>query len=719
LKKGLSNIELFHPESFEQKYGIEVHQFLDLKALKGDSSDNIPGAPGIGEKTAAELLRQYKTLDGIYDNLALIKDSTRKKLEAGKDSVSLSKKLAAIWTDAPIKLDLKQVDGSKCQPQKVQEVLQKLEFRTLARQLPEYMHMPEDKAVKKSKQVTLPDASHINTDKELQSLTLPKTEELVIYGLSDKPHGENPLSLTFSPSASQSVTLNLSSLDALQVRSKLKDYIESAELVGHNLKATLQILMTLGIFPQKIKHDTLIGAFLINPLRREQSLSELAETELDVHLQGIDGANSEEIAVIRKLYEQQLEEFKGLKKMAKLAADIEWPIIPVLSDMEYRGIKLDVEYLKKVAEQLKDTISDIEQQIYGHADREFNIASPAQLSDVLFNKLMLPTDGIKKGKSAYSTAANELDKLRGRHPIIDLITQYREVTKLMSTYVVPLPSMVDAHNRLHTTFSLTTAQTGRLSSSDPNLQNIPVRTELGRQIRAAFIADPGKMLVSADYSQFELRMAAFLAKDQEFIDMFNRDVDVHTATASQIYEREAEDVTKNMRRDAKVVNFGILYGMSPHGLSVATGMTQGAAKKFIDKYFELRKPILEYMNKSRELARSQGYVETLFGRRRPTPDVKSSNFAVRAAAERAAINMPLQGTCADIMKLAMIKIQDKLAAKDGVDMLLQIHDSVLVECPQEQAEDVAHEIKEIMENAYKLDIKLTVDTAIGKNWGEL
>jgi DNA polymerase-1 len=289
----------------------------------------------------------------------------------------------------------------------------------------------------------------------------------------------------------------------------------------------------------------------------------------------------------------------------------------------------------------------------------------------------------------------------------------------MSTYVVPLPSMVDAHNRLHTTFSLTTAQTGRLSSSDPNLQNIPVRTELGRQIRAAFIADPGKMLVSADYSQFELRMAAFLAKDQEFIDMFNRDVDVHTATASQIYEREAEDVTKNMRRDAKVVNFGILYGMSPHGLSVATGMTQGAAKKFIDKYFELRKPILEYMNKSRELARSQGYVETLFGRRRPTPDVKSSNFAVRAAAERAAINMPLQGTCADIMKLAMIKIQDKLAAKDGVDMLLQIHDSVLVECPQEQAEDAAHEIKEIMENAYKLDIKLTVDTAIGKNWGEL
>ncbi|HEX5797453.1 MAG TPA: DNA polymerase I [Candidatus Saccharimonadales bacterium] len=719
LKKGLSNIELFHPESFEGKYGIKVDQFLDLKALKGDSSDNIPGAPGIGEKTAVELLRQFKTLDGIYDNLDLIKESTRNKLEAGKDSVYLSKKLAAIWMDAPIKLNLKDVDGSKCDPAKVQEILQRLEFRTLARQLPEYMHVPEDAQLKKSKQIALPDANHISSKQELAELNLPKTDELVIYGLSEKPHGINPLSLTISADEKQSVTLNLAALDADAVRDKLKDYIEKSQLIGHNLKATLQILRTFGINPQKIKHDTLIGAFLINPLRREQSLSELAETELDVHLQGIDGANSEEIAVIRKLYEHQNEDLKELKKIAELARDIEWPIIPVLADMEYLGIKLDVEHLHKVAEQLQDTISDIEQQIYGHADRQFNIASPIQLSDVLFNKLMLPTGGIKKGKAAYSTAANELDKLRGIHPIIDLITQYREVTKLMNTYVIPLPNMVDKNNRLHTTFSLTTAQTGRLSSSEPNLQNIPVRTELGRKIRAAFVADPGNLFISADYSQFELRMAALLADDKELIDMFNRDVDVHTATASQIYEREPEDITKNMRRDAKVVNFGILYGMSPHGLSVATGMTQGVAKKFIDKYFELRKPILEYMNKSKEQARSQGYVETLFGRRRPTPDVKSSNFAVRSAAERAAINMPLQGTCADIMKLAMIKVQQKLKNHKDAYMLLQIHDSILVECPEKQADELARELKEIMENAYKLDVKLTVDTAVGKDWGEL
>lgn len=719
LKKGLSNIELFHPESFEQKYGIKVEQFLDLKALKGDSSDNIPGAPGIGEKTAIELLQKYKTLGGIYENLPLIKETTRKKLEAGKDLVQMSKKLAAIWTDAPIKLDLKEVDRSKCEPEKVRDVLQKLEFRTLARHLPEYMNVPEEQEVKKSKQVTLSTASMISDEKQLRELVLPKTEEVVVYGLSDKPHGREPASLTISPAEGRLFSFDLRSLDRAVIREKLKNYLEETGLVGHNIKSVLQLLRTLGIQPRKIKHDTRVGAFLINPLRREQSLSELAETELDIHLQGLDGSHAEEIAVIRKLYEQQLKDFAKLKKIPEFAQKIEWPIIPVLADMEYLGIKLDVNYLKKFAEQLKDTISDIEQQIYGHADREFNIASPAQLSDILFHKLMLPTDGIKKGKTTYSTAANELDKLRGIHPIIDLITRYREVTKLMNTYVEPLPAMVDTGSRLHTTFSLTIAPTGRLSSSDPNLQNIPVRTDLGRKIRAAFAADPDKVLISADYSQFELRMAALLANDKELIDMFNRDVDVHTATAAQIYGREPEDVTKNMRRDAKVVNFGILYGMSPHGLSVATGMTQAAAKQFIDKYFELRKPIYEYVNKLKERARTKGYVETLFGRRRPTPDIKSSNFAVRAAAERAAINMPLQGTCADIMKLAMVKVQEQLEKHKDTDMLLQIHDSLLVETPQNQADELARELKEIMENVYKLPIKLTIDTAIGRNWGEL
>jgi DNA polymerase-1 len=312
-----------------------------------------------------------------------------------------------------------------------------------------------------------------------------------------------------------------------------------------------------------------------------------------------------------------------------------------------------------------------------------------------------------------------LDKLRSQHPIIELISQYREVTKLMSTYVETLPKQVDKDGRVHTTYSLTIAQTGRLSSNDPNLQNIPVRTELGNHIRTAFIAGPGKVFIGADYSQFELRLAAVLADDKELIDMFNRDIDVHTATAAQVYGREPEDVTKTMRRDAKVINFGILYGMSPHGLSAATGMTFVAAKDFIDKYFELRKPLLDYMNTLKKMAHEQGYVETLLGRRRPMPDINSSNYMVRQAAERAAINMPIQGTEADLMKLAMIRVQEYLDTQDNAHQLLQIHDSILVECPEHEADEIARNLKEIMEGVYKLSVKLTVDTSIGKNWGEL
>jgi DNA polymerase I len=719
LKKGLSNIELFHPESFKEKYGIDVEQFLDLKALKGDSSDNIPGAPGIGEKTAAGLLQEYKTLDGIYENIELIKETTKKKLEAGKESVMLSKKLAAIWTDAPIKLDLNEVDGSKCDPAKVAEVLQDLEFRTLARQLPNYMNVPEAAAKKQNREITLPKATIIKTEKELTGLILPKAEEIIIYGLSNQPHGVEPISLTISPDEKNAITFELENLDSQKIIKKLKQYLEDARLIGHNLKATLQILRSLGIYPAKIAHDTHMAAFLINSLRREQSLSELAATELDLHLTGDDHSQTETVAVIRKLHKQQQEELKNLPKVDKLAKDIEWKIIPVLADMEYRGVLLDVEYLKKFDEELKDSLSDIEQQIYGHAGQEFNVSSPIQLSEILFEKLGLSTQGIKKGKTGYSTAANELDKLRGLHPIINLITDYREVSKLMNTYVEPLPKLVDDKSRLHTTYNMAVAPTGRLSSEQPNLQNIPIRSDLGRKIRTAFVASEGNLLISADYSQIELRVAALLANDKEWIDMFNRDVDVHMATASQVYGREPEDVTKNMRRDAKAVNFGILYGLSPHGLSVATGMTLTAAKEFIDKYFELRQPILEYLNKTRELARDQGYVETLFGRRRPTPDVKSSNFMVRSAAERAAVNMPLQGTAADIMKIAMTELDKMLAKHKNAHMLLQIHDSVLVECPEREADELAREIKRTMENACKLDVKLTTDTTIGKNWGEL
>lgn len=726
LKKGLSNIEQFYPESFAAKYGITPEQFLDLKALKGDSSDNIPGVPGIGEKGAIKLLQDHKTLDGVYENIDLISGSTYTKLVAGKESAYLSKQLARIWIDAPIKLNLKEVDGSKCDPNKVAEVLRKLEFRSLVRQLPDVMKISSEQVSADSVDLSNAKLSIVNDKNDLEKISIPKTGTMLLHAYCRGAHGRDPEYLLVSFSESSLYVIDCDKVTTEHL-SKFLETTKHLRLIGHDLKSAIKVSFGMGSLTGPVEHDVQIASFLLNALRREQTLTELAQTELGYGGLDLDNIAPEEYleraaviaSSIRGLHKQQTKELAAIEKIQKLAKEIEFPVITVLAAMEFRGILLDSDYLNNFAEELEDSISDLEQQIYGHADQEFNIASPIQLSEVLFDKLQLPTTGIKKGKTGFSTAANELDKLRPLHPIIDLITQYREVTKLMSTYVETLPKQVDEAGRLHTTFNMATAPTGRLSSVDPNLQNIPVRTELGNRIRTAFITKPGHVLISADYSQFELRLAAVLAKDQELIDMFNKDIDIHTATAAQVYGRELEDVTKQMRRDAKVINFGILYGMSPHGLSAATGMTFVAAKQFIDKYFELRKPILEYMNHLKEQAKKDGYVETLFGRRRPMPDIHSANFMVRQAAERAAINMPIQGTEADLMKMAMVEVQDYLAGLDDVYMLLQIHDSILVEAPEDQAEDVAKELKKIMEDVYKLPVKLTVDTHIGKNWGEL
>lgn len=728
LKTGLSNIELYSPKSFEAKYGIGVDQFLDLKAIKGDSSDNIPGVPGVGEKGGVDLLQTYKTLDGVYDNLALIKESTRKKLEAGKDLAYLSKQLAQIWTDAPIKLDLKEVDGSKCRPEKVLELLQRLEFRSLARQLPEVMKVAIDDHQTANGGIPLSKGKNtiISSAEQLASLKLDSAKQLFVYSRSAGKHGKNPQVLIVSIDGQTTYTLDLSKLKSQAVADKLSGV---KSLIGHDVKQTLKVFIELGIdqLPQ-VGHDVLVGAFLINSLRREQTLTDLAQVEVGYDGSPFEDLDSEEvmsrapeiISIIKALYEGQAKDFKDEPKLTKLAKEIEWPVIPVLAEMEHTGIELDVKYLSSFADEINDMISDYEQQIYGYADQEFNIASPSQLADVLFETLKLPTGGIKKGKTGYSTAARELDKLRGTHPIIDLITQYREVAKLKNTYVDTLPKLVDENSRVHTTYNLTTAQTGRLSSNDPNLQNIPTRTDLGRHIRTAFVAGKGNKFVTADYSQFELRLAAILAKDKELIDMFNRGADIHATTAALIYEREPEDVTKQMRRAAKVINFGIIYGMSPHGLSAATGMTWEQATTFINRYKSVRQPLFDYMDGVKEQAKKDGYVETLFGRRRPMPDIHSSNFVVRQAAERAAINMPIQGTEADLMKLAMTKVDNLLRAKyPDAKQLLQIHDSILVECPAADADKIGDLLKDTMENIYKLPVRLDVDVTIGDNWGEL
>jgi DNA polymerase I len=724
LKKGLSNIELYSPKSFTAKYGLDVKQFLDLKSLKGDSSDNIPGVPGIGEKTAIQLLQEYKTLDNVYDNLALIKDSVRKKLEAGRESAYMSKELARIWTDAPLKLDLEAVDGHNCEPHELLTLLQKLEFRSLARQLPEIMRVNPEEAPRSSSELVVGKNTVVNSAADLAQLRLPKGP-ILVHSRAGGRQGRNPQLLILSADGRNTYTLDLTKLPSEAVV-KLLASIEG--LVGYDVKSTLKLLLELGCDPLPlVAHDVLVAAFVLDSLRREQSLTDLAVADI-----GYDGSPFEDLdtdelttrapeitAVLQSLYQQQSTAIKLIPKFPELVRDIEWPVIPVLARMEHAGIELDTNYLAQFADQLSDAISDYEQQIYGYADQEFNIGSPAQLAEVLFVKLQLPTQGIKKGKTSYSTAANELDKLRDKHPIIDLITQYREVTKLQNTYVDTLPKLVDDQSRVHTTFNLTIAQTGRLSSTDPNLQNIPTRTDLGRRIRTAFVAGKGNKLVSADYSQFELRLAAVLAEDRELVELFNRGADIHTATAAQVYERQVEDVTKQMRRAAKVINFGILYGMSPHGLAIAANMTYEQASAFIKRYKELRKPLFDYMDRVLEQARRDNFVETLFGRRRPMPDIHSSNFMVRSGAERAAINMPIQGTEADLMKMAMIEVDRLLADQPGCRQLLQIHDSILIECPEHVTDYVADILKTAMENIYKLPVRLAVDVTIGDNWGEL
>lgn len=727
LKTGLSNIELYSPESFEAKHGIRVDQFLDLKSLKGDSSDNIPGVPGIGEKGAIELLHAYDNLDNIYDNLALIKDSLRKKLEAGKGLAYISKELARIWIDAPVPLDLEALDVRKNNPAKIAQLLQDLEFRSLLRHLPEVMNVSaETLHVSQGAPVVTGKNVIINTESQLADFKLPETDHIYIYSRSAGKHGKDPQVVLLSSDGQTVYSFDLSKLDVTKFA---KLFSKTIKLVGYDVKNSLKTLIEAGVeLPMLVEHDVLMGGFLLDPLRREQSLSGMAQADLGYEGSPFEDLDNEElitrapdiIAVIKGLHEHQVKDLDSLPKMKSLAVDIEWPLIPVLARMEYIGIELDTQYLINFADEINDMISDYEQQIYGLADQEFNIASPSQLADILFEKLKLPTQGVKKGKISYSTAARELDKLRGKHPIIDLITQYREVAKLKNTYVDTLPLMVDEKSRVHTTFNLTIAQTGRLSSTDPNLQNIPTKTDLGRRIRTAFVAGVGNKFVSADYSQFELRLAAILADDTELIEMFNRGVDIHTATAAQVYGRELEDVTKQMRRAAKVINFGILYGMSAHGLMVASDMTWEQATDFIEKYKALRKPLFDYIETVKEQAKKDGYVETLLGRRRPTPDILSSNFIVRQAAERAAINMPIQGTEADLMKLAMVQVDKLMAEKyPEAKMLLQVHDSILVECPAKIADEMAELLKSTMEKVYKLPVHLDVDVTIGDNWGEL
>ncbi|OYX41001.1 DNA polymerase I [Candidatus Saccharibacteria bacterium 32-49-12] len=693
MKNGLSNIEEFTPEHFESKYGIKTSQFLDLKSLMGDSSDNLPGVPGIGQKTAVKLLQQYGDLDGVYQNIEEINGAVGKKLRDGKELAYLTKSVARLWFDLPIELDWDVADVEDCDFRKVADILERLEFKSLIAKLPK--NMQESTTV-------------VHEPIELAEIrSLPKD---MVFG------PETYLYIDIQDPG----TLYLASTPDVVYRSKLSDLsqnvwrvLEQGVVIAYDVKQLYHQLGKRGVEVRFTQiHDIRQAAFLTDPLRRDRSLSALS------------GDGSEEsgpamvMARLTKVYAKQQQKFQQDARLRSVAEELDFPVIYPLYQIERRGMLIDRPFLRQMGGELKEELAEIEQQMYAMAGYEFNVASPSQLSEVLFTKLQLPTTGIKKGKTSYSTGQKELNKLRGLHPIVELIERYRELAKLSNTYVEALPKLVDEEGLLHTTFNQDVASTGRLSSTNPNLQNIPVRTELGRKIRQAFIPRPGKVFVSADYSQFELRLAAILAKDEQLIDDFNSDIDIHTKTAAEVYGLAMEDVTKDQRRAAKVINFGVLYGMSPHGLAAAAKMSFAEAKQFIDHYFEVRQPIRNYLDQTMQQAIDKGYVETFYGRRRPTPDVKSSNFVVREAAKRAAMNMPIQGTEADLMKKAMILLEDKLAGLG--EQVLQVHDSILVECSPEDSQEVGRLMQQTMEAiAPELPIKLKVDVSIGRNWGEL
>ncbi|HWZ66109.1 MAG TPA: DNA polymerase I [Patescibacteria group bacterium] len=698
LKKGLSNIELFNEAYFKEKYGIDPSQFVDLKALKGDASDNIPGVAGIGEKTALELLKKYQTLDGVYEHLDYLKPALRSKLQEGKTMAYLSKQLVTLMVDAPITIDLKKAELHEGLRPEFVAMLRKLEFRALLNKV----------------ESELPKSATREAEAEFANKKF-AAAKIVPYKAEDFKSGKPrviAMDLEFRELWASAKPGNVSVVSIQDLNKDLIAQLANGPTIGHDLKPIFRALLANDIaWPGVVGHDTRIAAFLLNSLIRVNELSDILKFPLD-------SADPKEVVMaIWQVYQDQAEQLSQLPKLSKLAQDIEFPTIYLLAKIEHQGILLNSQYLHDMGDDFAEKIKNIEQKIYELAGQEFNIASPQQLGTILFEKLQLPTFGVKKGKTGYSTGAKELDKLRDQNPIINLITEYREYTKLKSTYIDTLPTQVDKQGRLHTNYMLDVAATGRLSSINPNLQNIPTRTDIGLAIRKAFVPAKGNVFVSADYNQFELRLAAVLANDKELISDFNNHVDVHAKTAAQIYGVPLDQVTKTMRRHAKVINFGILYGMSPHGLSAATGMNFVEAKEFISKYFELRASIREYIDKTVEQALENGYVETLFGRRRPTPDLKSSNFIVREAGKRAAMNMPIQGTEADLMKMAMLEVEKKL---DGYgQQLLQIHDSILVECPAANAEKVSKILKDTMENIYPLSVQLDVDVTVGKNWGEL
>ncbi len=689
LKKGLSSIDRFDVKAFQAKYGIRVDQFLDLKSLKGDSSDNIPGVPGVGEKTAVALLQKYHDLDGVYAHLDEITGAAQRRLADGKASAYMSRELVQIQCDAPIPLDLQAADVNKLDRPKLRRLLQDLQFTSLLRRLPADMQVPEGDE-------TAGAETAIEPAVEFQAASLPDK----LTGTVMVVPAEDGLLLSDRPGQYYKTSCKLAA-----------ELLTAVPVVAYDLKELTSQFLRRNL-PVKFvaNYDISHAGFLVGSLSKPRTLA-------DILAEQPDQSESRQLAVVYQLWQQTRRQLNQLPQLAQLASRVDFPLQPVLARMEERGVLADRAQLTRLHQKLGDSLALLGQAIWREVGYEFNVASPAQLSEALFTKLALKPTARKNKRGSYPTGAKELAKLRSAHPVIDLIIKYRELAKLKTGYADTLPKLIAPDGRIHTTFSQSITATGRLSSSNPNMQNIPARTEQGREIKRAFIAPAGRVLVNADYAQFELRLAAALAGDQALIRVFDDPTnDVHTMTAAEAYGITPAEVTPEQRRHAKVINFGILYGMSPHGLAEATDMNLSEAREFIDKYFRARQSIRDYQAKVIEQAKEDGYVQTLLGRRRPVPGLRSSNTMVREATKRAAINLPVQGTEADLMKMAMLKIEEIT----GASQIMQVHDSIMVECNEVEAERIASEMKRIMEQIYpELGVRLMVETKIGHDWSQL
>ena len=738
--------------------GLTPAQQPDLKALKGDASDNIPGVPGIGDKTAIKLMAEFGSLEGIYEGIDSVKPPRlREALVSNRDLVFRGRELTTIVRDAPVDLELEECSFWRYDRKDVLDLFRELEFSRMAARVPDPSESPEP-----SEEEAVPDGARVDAvsltldyravdtheklDEMVAELSVAATIAFDTESTGTDPMRADLVGLSFSTAPGKAWYVPVGHGDGLQlpmeeVLARLKPVLESTQAAktAHNGNYDLTLLSNYGISPKNFDFDTMFAAHLLG--RKALGLKPLALDVLNVEMSPIKdliGTGAKQITMAQVPIEQAsdyacadadmtgrlrgiLEEELRRTGTPDVMSRVEMPLVPVLVSMQRHGVMLDGGALHEMSSELDQGLKQLEAYIYELVGHVVNLNSPLQLSDLLFNELQLPKT--KRTKTGYSTDANSLEALKGHHPVIDNILEYRQLTKLKSTYVDALPQMINPRTgRLHTSYNQTGSATGRVSSSDPNLQNIPVRTELGRQVRRAFVAQdsPDWLLLSADYSQIELRVLAHLSKDAGLVEAFQRGEDIHSATGSLMYDVPIEGVTPDMRRIAKVLNFGVVYGLSPYGISQQTEFSPEEGQRFIETYFAKYPGIQQYIEAVKDQAREAGYVETTLGRRRYIPDINASNYNVRQAAERAAVNMPIQGSAADIMKLAMIMVHNRLHDEAlRTRMLLQVHDELMFEVPLQEVDAVKQIVYQEMPRALELAVPLQVDVKTGYNWGDL